>query len=274
VPEASAPPVDLACRDEGAGPAIVLLHGLGGDHTLWTTQVAELAQEFRVLAPDLRGHGLTPAPEGSTFTFAELEGDLVRLLDQRGVPSAHIVGLSAGGFLAERVALDAPGRLRSLVLVSSASHCDNHTRAVAERWAETYRTEGFDAYVLRLVKDLVYPDWIDAHLEYLDTLRDRLSAQDLKSILAWAVAVRTFDLRGRIGKITAPTRILQAMDDAVIDGSHGRLLRQSIPGAELKLFAQTGHLIPIERPAETTEAIREFVRSVEARGPRTGNPPA
>jgi pimeloyl-ACP methyl ester carboxylesterase len=265
VVEPRAPPIALYRREEGSGPTVLLLHGLGGDHTVWDAQVPELAKEFRVLAPDLRGHGRTEAPEGSTFTFGELEGDIEKLLDESGGGAAHVVGLSAGGFLAMRLALDAPARVRGLTLIGTSVHCDNHTKAVSQRWAETYRDEGFDAYLLRLVKDLYYPDFVEAHPEVLDRLRVQQSQQSLGSALAWAKSVRTFDLRGRLLKITQPTRILQGMDDGVVDGSHGRLLRVSIPGAELKLFAQTGHLVPIERPVETTEAIREFVRDVERR---------
>jgi 3-oxoadipate enol-lactonase len=265
--EARTPPTELFRRQEGTGPTVLLLHGLGGDHTVWDAQVPELAREFRVIAPDLRGHGQSRAPEGSTFTFAEFEGDIERLLDEAGGGPAHFVGLSAGGFLALRMALDAPARVRSLTLIGASVHCDNHTKAVSQRWAETFRDEGFDAYLLRLVKDLYYPDFVEAHPEVLDRLRAQQSAQDLGAALAWAQAVRSFDLRGRLLRVTTPTRVLQGMDDGVVDGSHGRLLRVSIPGADLKLFAQTGHLVPIERPAETTEAIREFVRSVEQRSP-------
>ena len=265
--EPKAPPCPLARREEGSGPALVLLHGLGGDRSVWDAQVPELAKEFHVLVPDLRGHGESSAPDGSTFSFAEFEGDLERMLDESRAAAAHVVGLSAGGFLALRLALDAPARVRSLTLIGSSVHCDNHTKAVSQRWAETYRDEGFDAYLLRLVKDLYYPDFVEAHPEVADRLRAQQSKQNLASALAWAKAVRSFDLRGRLMKVTQPTRILQGMDDAVVDGSHGRLLRVSIPGADLKLFAQTGHLVPIERPAETTEAIREFVRDVEHRPP-------
>jgi pimeloyl-ACP methyl ester carboxylesterase len=263
VPEPASAPAPLHCRDEGQGPVVLLVHGLGSDHSVWDGQVTELAKEFRVLAPDLRGHGRSAAPPGSTFTFAEMEGDLGRLLDERQVANVHLVGMSAGGFLAMRWALDAPGRLRSLTLIGSSVHCDNHTKAVAQRWAETYRDEGFDAYVLRLVKDLFYPDWVDQHLEIVEVIAAQQRTADLPSVFAWGQTVRSFDLRGRLLKIRLPTRVLQGMDDAVVDGSHARLLRVSIPGADLKLFAQTGHLVPWERPQETTEAVREFLRSVE-----------
>jgi 3-oxoadipate enol-lactonase len=250
----------------------VLLHGLGADRSVWDQVVPDLAREFRVLAPDLRGHGRSAAPAGSTFSFAEIEGDLVELLRDAQVERAHVVGLSAGGFVALRWALTAPTYFQSLTVVNGAPHCDNHTKAVVDRWAETYRSEGLDAYVLRLVKDVFYPDWVDAHLEIVDRMRDELARSDLSNLLAWTAAVRSFDLRGRLMKVTTSTRILQSMDDSVVDGSHGRLLRVSIPGADLKLFPQSGHLLPLEKPVETAEAIREMVRSVENRSPSPVHP--
>ncbi len=267
MPEPVSPPVELYHRDEGQGPIILLLHGLGGDHRVWNTVLPALAKEFRVLAPDLRGHGRSPAPAGSSYSFAELEGDLRALLEQKKVDRCHVVGLSAGGFLALQFALDDPARFQSLVLVGSSSHCDAHSRAVAQNWAETYRDEGYDAYALRLLKDLFYPDWIEAHFDRVDALREERRGRDLRGTVAWGLAVRTFDLRGRVGRIRLPTLILQGMDDQVIDAAHGRLLRQSIIGAELKLFARTGHMVPIERPGETVEALSAFVHRVESAVP-------
>jgi 3-oxoadipate enol-lactonase len=262
---ASGPPaVELYARVEGSGPPILLVHGLGGDHTAFHGVIPLLAPRFQVIAPDLRGHGRSPSSPGMTFSFADHEADLRELLKKHGLTSAHVVGLSAGGFLALQWALDAPAYERSMTLVGASSHCDNHTRAVARNWAETYRNDGFDAYMLRLLKDLYYPDWIEAHMEVADELREKMRNADLRGAFAWGDAVRSFDLRGRLGRVKAPTLILQGVDDAVVDGSHGRLLRQAIQGAHLKLFAQTGHLVPVERPQETAAAIEEFVTRLES----------
>ena len=265
MPDPPEPPVELHCREEGHGPLVVLLHGLGASHTVWNSVIGPLATEFRVLAPDLRGHGRSPNPPSSTYSFAEMSGDLHRLLDDRSVPVAHLVGLSAGGFLALHEAIHAPARVRSLTLVSSAGHAEQHTRAIVDRWAATLREEGFDGYSLRLLKDLYYPDWIEAHLDYADEVREQLRAADLRGTAGWAAATKTFDVRGRLGKLRLPTLIIQGMDDAVIDSSHARLLRQTIPGAELKLLAQTGHLVPIERPQPLVEALLPFLRAAESR---------
>jgi 3-oxoadipate enol-lactonase len=244
---------------------VLLLHGLGGDHTVWNAVIPEISGSFRVLAPDLRGHGRSPSPEGSKFSFDELEADLLAYLDRAQVARAHLVGLSAGGFLSLRLALDHPDRVRSLALIGAGLYCDKHTQAIGERWAETYRDEGYEAYVLRLVKDLYYPDWAEAHLDVLDKLRDAWKGVDLQGIVRWGLAVRDFDVRPRIGRLRTPTFVMHGMDDQVVDVSHARLLRQSISDCEMKLLAQTGHMVPIERPEETAAALRGWLGKVEAR---------
>ena len=227
--------------------------------------IGPLAQRHHVIAPDLRGHGQSEGPPGSTYSFGEMVGDVLHLLDHHHVESAHVAGLSAGGFLALQLALDQPARLRSEVVLGAAAYCDAHTRAVGQRWIETYWNEGYDAYILRLLKDLYYPDWIESHLDVADRLRVELEHRNLTGVLKWGEAVRSFDLRGRIGRIRVPTLVVQGMDDQVVDSSHARLLRQAIPGAELKLFASTGHMIPIERPDETIALIGDWISKSESR---------
>jgi len=262
--EPAAPPIELGCRVEGSGPAVVLLHGIGGNHTVWHDVIPGLAKEFLVLAPDLRGHGRSPAPADSQFTFAEMMGDVLRLLADHELASAHFVGLSGGALLALRTTLDRPDCVRSLVMVSGAAYTDAHTRSVAERWAETYAKEGPDRFALRLLKDLYYPDWVEANLEFADTVREQVKHQDYGPAIRWAVGMRTFDERNRIALVARPTLIVQGMDDAVVDASHGRILRQSIPGSQIRILSQTGHLVPVERPKELVDAVVPFLRAVES----------
>jgi len=261
--EPAAAPIELSCRSEGSGPPLVLLHGIGGNHTVWNDMIPGLSKEFMVLAPDLRGHGRSPAPAGSTFTFTEMMGDVLRLMDERGVASAHLVGLSGGALLALRMTLDRPGRVRSLTMVSGAAYTDAHTRSIAERWSETYLKEGPDRFALRLLKDLYYPDWIEANLDFADAVREQVKHQDFGPAVQWAKSMAAFDERKRVAAVATPTLIVQAMNDAVVDASHGRILRQSIPGAQIRILTETGHLIPVERPRELVEAILPFVRAVE-----------
>jgi 3-oxoadipate enol-lactonase len=270
VGEPVGPPVELFVRDEGSGPILLLLHGLGGEHTVWNGVVPHLVNDHRLVFPDLRGHGRTVAPPGSTFSFAEMERDVDEMLTRLGTGPVHVVGLSAGGLLALRLALDQPKLLRSLVVIGAAAHIDAHTRAVAERWVETYQQEGYEGYLLRLLKDLYYPDWIEAHLDVADRLREQQDRLDPTGASQWGRTMASFDLRGRLGKLQLKTLVVHGVDDQVVDSAHARLLRVAIPGAEMKLFPQTGHLVPVERPEETGRLLREWVTKVESTPAPTG----
>lgn len=270
VPEPTPPAVPLYVRDEGQGEPVLLLHGLGGDHTVWDYQIPPMAASYRILAPDLRGHGRSPLPEGARYTFGELEGDVQKLLEDRTVGPAHLVGLSGGGLLALRLVLDDPGRFRTLALFGALGHMDNHTRAVGQNWADTLRDEGPAAYSRRLAMDLFAPDWLEAHMDLAERIAQSQEERDLKGVVQWALAMKDFDVRSRLGKIRTPTLILHGLDDNVVDPSHARLLRQAIPGSEVRLFPNTGHLIPIERPDETAQILLDwFARHATQRVPRS-----
>ena len=257
-------PIPLFARDDGSGPPVVLLHGVGADHAVWNAVIPSLLDSFRLLAPDLRGHGRSKAPDGAGYSMNAFVADVLGLLASHQLDSAHLVGLSAGALLALRLGLDAPEKVRSVTLISGAAYTDGHTRSVAERWAETYADAGPDALAIRLLKDLYYPDWIEAHMEVADRLREEAPQRDYRSAARWATELASFDERARIASLRPPALIVQAMDDEVVDASHGRILRQSIPRARIRILAQTGHMVPVERPEETAQAIREFVAEVEA----------
>ncbi|MCI4353350.1 MAG: alpha/beta fold hydrolase [Thermoplasmata archaeon] len=258
MPEAVSPAVPLYAREEGAGDAVLLLHGLGGDHTVWDFEIPDLSKSYRIIAPDLRGHGRSSYPEGARYTFEELEGDVQKLLDDRHVGSAHVVGLSGGGLLALRLLIDDPRHVRSLVLIGAAGHMDNHTRAVGQNWADTLRDEGPEAYAKRLAMDLFAPDWLEAHLDLAVRIANSQKERNLRGVVQWGLAIGSFDVRSRLGRVKTPTLILHGLEDNVVDPSHARLLRQAIPGSEVRLFPNTGHLIPIERPEETTQILLEW----------------
>jgi pimeloyl-ACP methyl ester carboxylesterase len=258
-------PTPLHVREEGNGAPLLLIHMVGGSHVVWNRIATDLARDFRLILPDLRGHGRSSAPPGSQYSLEELEGDLLAVLDAKAVESTYLVGLSGGALLALRLALDHPERVRGLVMISGSAYTDNHTRSVVQRWAETLAQDGADAFALRLLKDLYYPDWIEEHLDFADQVRAGVKQQDFAPANAWARSMERFDERARIASLRVPTLIVQGMDDQVVDASHGRILRQSIPDSQIRILAETGHMVPLERPAETVEAIRAFVRASEAR---------
>jgi pimeloyl-ACP methyl ester carboxylesterase len=257
------PALPLATQVVGSGPPVVLVHGMGGSRVLWAPVLGALSAAHELIVPDLRGHGETTLPAGAAAGVPELTADLLALLDARGTSKVHWVGFSGGAFLALRLALDHPERTQSLTLVSGAAYLDPHARSVMERWWGTYRDEGPDAFALRLLKDIYYPDWIEAHLDVADALREEATQRDYTAATAWGRSLFGFDERNGIAGLRTPTLIFQAMDDQLIDASHGRILRQSIPGSQIRILAQTGHMIPTERPAELVETLRPFLEAAD-----------
>jgi 3-oxoadipate enol-lactonase len=261
----------LFVREAGSGTPVLLLHGLGADHTIWNGVLPALAEHHTVIAPDLRGHGRSETPDGSTFSFDELQNDLEGLLEERGIGQVHLVGLSAGAFLALRFAIDSTPAFRSLTSISGSSHCDAHTRAVAENWARTYREAGLELYVQRLLRDIYSPNWLDSHMDLVDKVTAQLRTVDLRGPVQWYSAIRSFDVRTSVGRLRLPTLVVHGMDDRVIDPTHARLLRQSILGAELKLFPYAGHMVPIEQAEETGRLLVDRFARLDAAAAKTAS---
>src|SRR5262249_48648757 len=118
VPRVSAGEISLNYLEDGAGTPLLLIHGLGGDAHSWDADVPEFARFHRVLRPDVRGFGDSDKPPGrySPSLFAR---DLEGLLAALAIPAAHVLGISMGGVIAQRLALECPQRVRSLILVST-----------------------------------------------------------------------------------------------------------------------------------------------------------
>ena len=110
-------------EESGAGDAILFLHGLGSCAQDWLLQMPVFAERFRVVAPDLAGHGESDKPQGHV-RVADLASDVIGLLDALEVSCAHVVGLSLGGCVAQQLALDFPSRVRSLTLVNTFARFD------------------------------------------------------------------------------------------------------------------------------------------------------
>ncbi|MEJ7653561.1 MAG: alpha/beta hydrolase [Chloroflexia bacterium] len=119
----------------GRGEPVLWLQGLGADHTAWTVQTAHFCRAFRCILPDNRDVGRSDRA-GGEYDVGDLAADALCVLDTAGVEHAHVVGLSLGASIAQRLALVAPDRVRSLVLLSSFARADARLRAVVSQWPE------------------------------------------------------------------------------------------------------------------------------------------
>jgi pimeloyl-ACP methyl ester carboxylesterase len=245
--------VKIAWERHGAGPPLLLIHGLGYARWGWEPVVEPLTRSFELILFDNRGIGESDAPAGP-YTAAQMAGDALQVLDEAGVERAHVLGTSLGGMVAQELALAHPERVDRLVLA-----CTTPGGSEAFPMPEqTVRLLQNGASLRQFVENALAPDPSAEVVERI--LRHReATAQPLEAWLAQAAAGMGFDALGRVGGIRAPTLILHGTEDAVVDSRNTALLALRIPDARVELFPGTGHLFFWEQPDRFVEAVEEFL---------------
>jgi pimeloyl-ACP methyl ester carboxylesterase len=247
---------------DGAGPAIVLAHGLGGSARNFGPQMRALKDRYRVIRYDARGHGRSDAPhEASAYTPAEFVADMGRVLDDAGERTAVVGGLSMGAGTALRFALAHPARVRGLVLCAFPAGADDPEgfAAKALRFAETIERDGLeaagDAYVwgpsTRLDRNAVH----FVQQGFLEHPPHGL-ALTLRGVIAQQPPVAA--MRGELAALRAPTLIVVGSEDAPSRRASDALAA-GLPQARLVVVPGSGHVVNLQKPDEVSAAMHEFV---------------
>ena len=251
--------VHIAWERRGSGAPVVLVHGLGYARWGWEPVADVLAERFEVLLLDNRGIGASDAPPGP-YTTAEMAGDVLSVLDDAGLESAHVVGTSLGGMIAQELALSSPERVDRLVLVCTTPGGPNAApmpEQTVRLLAEATSLEPLVA-LRRFVENALAPDPPDELVERI--LAHRLAtAQPLAAWSAQAAAGATFDAWERLVEFRAPTLIVHGTEDVVVDPANADLLAGRIAGARIERFEGCGHLLFWEEPARFVEVVGEFL---------------
>jgi 3-oxoadipate enol-lactonase len=233
---------------------VLLLHGLGSSGDDWAPQVAALADRYRVLAVDLPGHHRSARPPGD-LTIERMAAGVEDLLDRLAIEAAHVIGLSLGGCVALALALDAPSRVRSLVVVNAFA-----------RW-QTAGIRGAARGMRRAVLAMAAPMRVLASAVAREafpepeqiTLRQaavaRLTANSRRHYLACLAALVRFDVRDRLGEIRCPTLVVAGAHDTTVPFAAKVLLARSIPGARISVVDGSGHVTPGDQPQVLNELI-------------------
>lgn len=264
----------LAYRVDGpaAAPPLLLVRPLGGTMALWGPLRDELARDFRVVSFDRRGTGAS-SPLPPVTTTRTMAADARELLDVLAVERAHVVGLSLGGMVAAHLAADAPGRVRRLVLASTAarglevSRCGlRRARAMAGCLVRPSR--GVEAC---LVRGVLSRRFRREHPAEARALLERVAAEGASraTLLRLLLAAATHDARARLGALEVPTLLLVGELDRFLDRAALRETARRLPQGRLVEIAGAGHDLSIEAPAATARVIREFL---QAEGARAGAP--
>ncbi len=254
-------PDPVALHHEVAGPddaPVVLMGGsLGTTLATLDAQAAALAERFRVVRFDHRGHGGSPVVPGP-YTIADLGRDVLALLDALGVEHASYCGLSIGGMAGMWLAAHAPERVERLALF-----CTSAYHPPAEAWAERAAAVQ-EAGSTEVVADAVVARWLtpgyaSEHPEDVALLRAMLTGTPAEGYAACCRAIERMDLRPDLPRIQAPTLVVTGAQDPATPPEHGAAIAALIPGARLESLSPSAHNPAVERPGDVTALIRDHL---------------
>lgn len=225
---------------------IVLVHGGGGVGQLWQNQLLAFP---RAVAPDLPGH-----PEGPGLsTVSDMAGWILRSIDERGIGPCVLGGHSLGGGVALQAALDAPERLRGLILVGTGARL-----RVRPEFFEQLRGDYTEA-IEELLRWWFSPQ---ASARIVDRARQALRALSPAVVHDDFWAADRFDVIDRLSEIRLPTLIVCGVEDRMTPMKYAEYLRAHIAGARLAAIPGAGHMVMLEQPRACNEAIAEFLEGL------------
>lgn len=245
---------------EGNAPAVLLLHALGADCETWGYQTeAVIRAGMRPLIPDFPGFGRSALPDGKHWSIQYAAARMTALLDERGVETAAVVGLSLGGTVALQMALDYPQRVTRLVIANSFAALRPN------RWNEwlylgrrfvTASLSGIDAQANR-VAWRVFPAPEQAELRAV--LVQKVLAANPRAYREAMRSLALFDVRRRLGEINMPTLIISGAEDTTVPLQNQAVLARGIRGAERVIIPRAGHGVSIDQPEAFNRALLKFL---------------
>ncbi|MFN8593400.1 MAG: alpha/beta fold hydrolase [Thermomicrobiales bacterium] len=277
---AAAPRAEFVALDNGsqmyalvAGPAdaretLVFIHGLGGAQSTWATILAEFAENYRVVALDLPGHGASdkPAPETTDYSIAGLAGAVGQIIEKLDLAPAVLIGHSLGGATALQLALERPKLVRGLVLVSSAGLGDEISGDLLDRIeAEPSRDEA------RKLLELYFADRRFILSRGIDDMYASRTApgadQAVKAVAASAFSRdgQSLVLLDRLPEIEAPVLFVWGELDQVIPAYHAVAAGELLPTAWLEIIEGVGHVPQIEAAPAFSAVVSRWLTSLPAR---------
>lgn len=238
----------LQHRAAADSPAVVLIHGAGGNALSWTPNLRRLANA-RTLAVDLPGHGKSG---GICNSIEELTAAVLDFLTQLDLPPALLVGHSMGGAVALMAALLAPQRVAALGLVATSARL----KVAPQILEQTAATATFANAVQSVVQASFSPQ-VDATIKTLAA--QRMAETPPPVLRADFVACNAFDVRARLPEIAVPTLILCGTADVMTPPRFSEAMAQAIPKARLHLLPNAGHMLMLEQPQAVAQHLQTFL---------------
>ncbi len=258
---------EIAYRFDGpAGGRVVLMsNSLMSSYDMWDWTLPALADRYRVLRYDTRGHGRSSTTTGP-YSIASLADDAAALMDALGIASAHFVGLSMGGMIGQQLGARYPGKVLSLSLCDTASEMP--PRAMWEERLAIARAQGTAALAESTIKRWFTEPFIRRAPADIEKVRRMILGTGAEGYMACACAVRDMAQTTMCLKIAAPTLVLTGRQDPACTVDQATVLHRVIAGSEFVILEDAAHLSNIEQPQAFNDAVRRFIDRVDATLPR------
>lgn len=255
--------LELACRETGEGPeAVVFSHSFLVDSRQFDDQIEALSPSFRVIAYDHRDHGASGRADGA-YELADLVADGARVIEALDAAPCHWVGSSTGGFVGMRLALEHPDWFRSLTLMdTSASAEAGFSKVRNTAMLTALPVVGIKPLLGRAMKLMFADPFLhgDETAEDMALWRERIAANDPKALRRFGAAIfGRDDVLDRLGTLEIPVHAIAGEGDRALSPDHARAIAAAVPGAQLSLIADAGHLCTIERPAAVNDVLVPFI---------------
>jgi pimeloyl-ACP methyl ester carboxylesterase len=267
MPRAHINGIHLYYESYGSGFPLVLAYGLGGNTGMWAGQIEAFSRQYRLILWDPRGHGQSDSPPGcEEYGLQTSAEDLRGLLDHLRIERAYIGGQSMGGGIAARFALAYPERVAALLIIDSASASGLPVtaamRAMREKTIELAETQGMAAvadYVITANPNL------RTQAEASPEARQRLRRMFLDlNPTGYANTIRAMLRESfpteRLSTLSMPTLVLVGDEDPALEAA--KLTHQQLPGAQLVILPQAGHLSNLDRPGAFNTSLLTFLQQV------------
>lgn len=241
--------------DARQGDAILCIHGLGATSNFYTPLCLALSSRYRMVRPDLPGSGRSPARDGlSVPLFAEAMARVARSL---GLERAHVIGHSLGSIVAQHLALNEPKLVRSLALLGPLLAPPEAARQGLKDRAKKARSEGMAEIAGQILQAATSTDTRNNQPVAAALVRELVMRQDPEGYARSCEALAAAEA-AEIQHIACPTLLVTGDEDAVGTPSGARAMAERIPGARLVILPRCGHWTMLERPVESTAALKEF----------------
>jgi (E)-2-((N-methylformamido)methylene)succinate hydrolase len=245
-------------RNSGAGTPLVLVHGVGGDASNWDGVVERLLPRFRIIRPDLPGHGRS-RPLTAPCTAEDLARGVMEAMDAHGVNAAAIAGFSLGGTVALAMALSAPARVQRLALIGTPIGRTPDERARALARIEVLKEKGLAEIAAGNRERWFTDEFRKRHPDVVEARVRQVVESDPASYLHAYTVFATADYADRLPELRVPTLVITGEHDLAATPRMARLARERIPGSRLKILPGLRHSLLIEAPGEVAALLADFL---------------